>query len=140
MNTLEYAKRYLAVGVNVLPIQPDGSKAPAEEFGTWGHLQNRMMTIDEVPQWFGNGNGVAAIGGAISGHLVDFDFDDALIFERWKELIVELLGQDFWDRLLIVRTPRPGFTVINPLPFWCWALTEVGNGQESELRRTRRAG
>ena len=112
--TLEYAQKYRSVGLNLLPIRSDGSKAPALK--EWRHLQERPMTEEEFVTNFSNGNGIAAIGGAISGNLEDFDFDDVDIFLQWKELVIEHLGEDFWSRLLIVRTPRPGFAVITRCP------------------------
>src|SRR5690349_5393042 len=72
--TLEYAQKYRSVGLNLLPIRSDGSKAPALK--EWRHLQERPMTEEEFVTNFSNGNGIAATGGAISGNLEDFDFDD----------------------------------------------------------------
>src|SRR5262249_264028 len=34
----------------------------------------------------------------------------------WKDLILEHLGQAFWNSLLILQTPRPGFAVITRCP------------------------
>src|SRR5688572_18221811 len=99
MNALEYAQRYRSVGLNLLPIRSDGSKAPA--LAEWKHLQRRQMTDEELVANFSNGNGIAAIGGAISGNLEDFDFDDVDVFQQWRDLIIEHLGQEFWNRLLI---------------------------------------
>ena len=114
MTTLVYAQRYRSVGVQVPPIRSDGSKSPA--LPSWKHLQERPMTDVEVREYFSNGNGLAAIGGAVSGNLEDLDFDDEKTFVEWKQLIIEHLGQDFWDKLLIVRTPRPGYAVISRFP------------------------
>ena len=109
-DTLVTARRYFEAGLNLLPVQTNGSKAPALKF--WKFLQARRNTDKELVEFFSNGNGIAAIGGKVSGNLEDFDFDDAAVFSEWQQLVVEHLGPEFWDRLLIVQTPRPGFAVI----------------------------
>jgi putative DNA primase/helicase len=113
-DSLPWAQKYFQMGINVVPIRTDGSKAPAID--GWKQLQERRNTTEEIQAFSKSGFGLAAIGGAISGYLEDIDFDDIDAFKAWKVLIVESLGQDFWDRLLIVRTPRPGFAVIIRCP------------------------
>ena len=73
---LQYARAYRALDINVLSIKADGSKRPAWDSlvnRTWKHLQERFMTDEELIRSFSNGNGLAAIGGRISGNLEDFD-------------------------------------------------------------------
>src|ERR1051326_2530158 len=104
---IETVRVYRSAGINVLPVRSDGSKAPAIQ--RWANLQHRPLTEDELTHFFNNGTvGIAAIGGEISGNLEVYDFDDVSTFEQWRELVVELLGEDFVQHLPIVQTPRPG--------------------------------
>jgi hypothetical protein len=114
--TLEYAQQYRSVGINVIPIRADASKAPAID--EWGSLQERKATENEITQWFRNGNGLAAVGGQISGNLEVIDFDEASLYDEWCTLIDEHLGTAFISRLIVVKTPRPGVHVI----FQCSAV------------------
>lgn len=107
MNIL--ANKYRSVGISVLPIRPDRSKAPA--VSTWTQFQDRLATDAEIAELFQGNCGIAAIGGKVSGNLEIYDFDDAGHFNSWEELVTEHLGEAFFRRLLIVRTPRPGFHV-----------------------------
>jgi hypothetical protein len=133
--TMKYAKEYRGAGINVLPIRPDGSKSPAID--SWNELKGpkgRMATDEELSRWFRNGNGLAAIGGAISRNLEDYDFDDASSFALWRQLIIEHLGQALWDQLLIVRTPRPGYAVITRCP------SGVGSSQKLAWAKNSKFG
>ncbi len=115
-SVLEIARQYNKAGINLLPVRHDGTKAPAPEgldaSRSWKYLQTRMVTAEELARFFSNGNGIAAITGRISGFLEDLDFDSAPLFEPWKELVTEHLGEAFVNHLLIVQTPRPGYAVV----------------------------
>src|SRR5262249_36600347 len=73
-------------------------------------------TEAELIGWFGNGanRGLAAVGGPISGNLeiLDFDVDAKAILPEWKQLVGEALGESWLDRIVINRTPRPGFQIV----------------------------
>ena len=119
-SVLQFARQYRQSGVNVLPVKHDGTKTPAPEGldadGKWKYLQDRMATESDLLRFFSNGNGIAAVAGPISGNLEDFDFDDTGAFHEWQELVIEHLGESFWESLLIVETPRPGYAVIGRCP------------------------
>lgn len=106
---IELAMKYESSGISVLPIRPDKSKAPA--VSSWGYLQQRHATPDEIRDLFRGECGIAAIGGKVSGNLEIIDFDDAGHFTAWEELVREHFGNPLFEKLLIVRTPRPGFHV-----------------------------
>ena len=103
---------YVTSGLSVIPVRPDGSKAPALK--EWKQFQFRRPTEDELQDWFDNdaGYGVAIIGGEVSGCLVviDFDHDAATVFPLWH-VVVESLCEGLLSRLVIVQTPRGGYHV-----------------------------
>ena len=61
----DIARAYIADGFSVIPIRPDGSKAPA--IREWKTYQSRMMTEEEIERYFPDGVGIAIICGAASG-------------------------------------------------------------------------
>jgi putative DNA primase/helicase len=77
MSVLALAKRYRdEAGINVIPIKPDGSKAPAlDSFSEFKGPTGRMGTDEEHFRWFSNDNGLAALAGFISRNLEDYDFE-----------------------------------------------------------------
>lgn len=106
---LQIAQRYRDVGISVLPIRTDKTKAPT--LPTWKHLQEKAAEPEELPDLFAGNCGIAAIGGKVSGNLEVIDFDEAGYFENWSAVVESHLGREFVDRLLVVRTPRPGYHV-----------------------------
>jgi hypothetical protein len=109
--TLHAAKWYVQAGLSVIPVRPDGSKAPAVT--TWEPFQERLPTQDELHRWFAAGRrGVAIVGGIVSGNLecIDFDHDALQIFAAWSELI-ESEAPGLIARLSVAKTPKPGFHV-----------------------------
>jgi len=119
------ANRYVAAGLSVIPIAPDGSKSPAwtklpkvrkpngEMKHAWKPFQSRRPTPTETEAWYrgwGPPCGIAVIGGDVSGGLEIIDFDTIELFEPWCALVA---AQDasLLDRLVLVQTPRPGMHV-----------------------------
>jgi hypothetical protein len=103
---------YVASGLSVIPIRPNGSKSPA--IHSWKDYQSRRPTEAELRGWFDNdaGYGIAIIGGDVSGYLVilDFDHNAASVFPLWCE-VVESLCEGLLMRLVIVQTPGGGYHV-----------------------------
>lgn len=65
-SVLEAALELHAAGYSVLPIRPDGTKAPAIP---WKPFTQERATEDQVRAWFtGTDHGLAVIQGAISGN------------------------------------------------------------------------
>ncbi len=106
MSLPDLAKQYVAAGLSVLPIKADGSKAPAVR--EWKTFQGRFPDTVEIAAFPGTA-GIAVIAGAVSGNLEVLDFDDAETFASWAKLVEDALGPIWFSRLLIVKTPRPGF-------------------------------
>lgn len=80
---LAIARGYVALGLSVLPIRADGTKAPC--LATWKECQQRQPTEGELTRWFGDAHkiGIAIVCGAISRNLEVLDFDHAETWERW---------------------------------------------------------
>jgi len=105
---LAHASRLTKSGLSVIPIKPDGTKAP--DLLTWKPFQGEIADPSTLENWFKNGErGLAVIGGAVSGNLEILDFDDP---ERAKDFgkLVEQEGRTgLVERLPLVRTPTGGF-------------------------------
>lgn len=114
-------------GLSVIPIAPDGTKAPAWQLlpavqteyddrprHSWKGFQTRLATEDEIGFWFslpwGSPCGLAVIGGAISGGLEIIDFDTADLFQPWSAWVQEA-APGLLERLVLIQTPRPGVHV-----------------------------
>lgn len=103
MTVGQYAEQYLAAGFSVLPIRPDGSKAPA--ISAWREYMKRQPTLDEVRDWHSDETlGTAIIAGSVSGNLgiLDIEFED--VWEEYFFLIREELGI-VAAQLPLVKTP-----------------------------------
>jgi hypothetical protein len=84
---LDLARLYVAAGLSVIPIRPDGSKAPPDSY-SWKVFQSRRATDAELVCGFSSGvNGIAIVCGAVSGNLEVVDFDSIPLFERWLSLL-----------------------------------------------------
>ena len=80
-NTFADARRLVAAGLPVIPILPNGSKAPPLD---WKCYQSRRPTEAELLVWFGRPRfGLAIVCGEISGHLEVLDFDASEVFAPW---------------------------------------------------------
>jgi Bifunctional DNA primase/polymerase, N-terminal len=99
------ARRLVAAGPSVIPIRRDGTKGPALD--TWRPYQRVPPNAVMLASWFRHGEGLAVIGGAVSGHVVVLDFDAPELFAPWCAL-VERLCPGLVARLPLVRTPSDG--------------------------------
>jgi putative DNA primase/helicase len=110
LTPLEAARAYVAAGLSVVPISPDGRKQPTVKWKTW---QGRLPWEKVITGWWKQGDhGIAVIAGAISGGAECIDFDRGELFAAWCEL-VEAQCPGLVDRLCHVQTPRtpPGHHV-----------------------------
>jgi len=104
----DLAVRLIAAGIGVLPIRPDGSKAPTIEWKPYTGPDGRLASDHELRLWFvGRVRGIGAIGGVVSGGLECIDFDVQGLFERWAD-DVDQLAPGLLQRLVVVRTPGDG--------------------------------
>lgn len=112
--TMKAALAYIRAGLSVIPIRCDGTKALALPSGTRAHFEQRIATVSELEGWFVKYNlGIAILGGKVSGNLecIDFDLHAEKTFPAWCDLI-ETENKELLSRLVINRTPRPGYHVI----------------------------
>ena len=94
----DHAKRYLALGFNVIPLKPD--KTP--NLPEWKQYQTTKVTEAEIDQWFNHStNNIGVICGAISGNLAVIDFDDERAFRYCFRQ-----GHDLFQTTLCVRTSK----------------------------------
>lgn len=101
---LAEALTYLAAGMSVVPIRPDGTKAPA--LSSWKQYQQEQPTESDLERWFAAGTkGIAIVGGAVSGGLEVYDFERPAAHQAWREL-VEVETSVLLNRLPVVRTPN----------------------------------
>lgn len=108
MTTLERAQRYLMAGLSVIPIKADGSKAPPI---AWKEYQRRTATEAELSRWFhDDAQGIAIVGGKVSGGLEILDFDDRPTYDAWSQL-VEQQAPGLLALLPQVKTPSGGVHV-----------------------------
>ncbi len=111
---LTEALRLTAAGLSVIPIKNDGSKAPA--LWQWAPYQERRATVEELSTWLAitpglpPQNGIAVIGGAVSGNAECIDFDEEALFHVWVK-IVKRENPDLPSRLVAIQTPRPGWAI-----------------------------
>jgi putative DNA primase/helicase len=100
---LQTALAYHDAGLGVIPIRPNGSKAPALHRGH-PYLYQRPTAAD-LHRWFStSGNGIAIACGAVSGQLETLDFETLDIYQSWRER-VEAQVAGLPARLCWVLTP-----------------------------------
>ncbi len=105
MQPLEHAQTYHRAGLSVIPIKPNGTKAPAIN---WKEFQSRFPTDEELEVWWSSpGLGIAIITGEVSGFLQVIDFD-APPNKQFGELIRAELGEELVKSMPLISTPRPG--------------------------------
>lgn len=110
MTVLDWARRYVAAGLSVIPVRADGSKAPA--FADWRQYTDRLPTEDELAGWFGGKTeyGLGIVPGPASGNLAVIDFevrDGVSAFDLWHVTLTDHQRQ----RLAgcpVVATPSGG--------------------------------
>jgi hypothetical protein len=105
VTTLEYALHYRSLGLSVIPIRPDGSKAPA--LASWQELQERLPSEAEIREWFSNGCGIAVVCGAVSRNLEVLDFDSPEVWDRWYRAVTQV-NPHALAGIPLVRTPSGG--------------------------------
>jgi putative DNA primase/helicase len=79
---------YVQAGLSCIPIKADGSKSPALP---WKEYQQRLPSLDEAGRWERSFQGVALVGGAVSGNLEIVDVDEPTLV---RPLIDAVKAQD----------------------------------------------
>jgi hypothetical protein len=127
----EAGRLLVAAGLSVIPVDAyEGSKSPdsyrlprphdrvnGRPKPSWSAFKIRRPNADELRGWreMEGPYGLAVIGGAVSGGRYGFgleviDIDTADLAQPWVEA-VERQAPGLVDRLVRVRTPRPGMHV-----------------------------
>jgi hypothetical protein len=99
------ARRLVTAGLSVIPIRPDSTKRPALD--AWRPYQQARPDAATLASWFHHGEGLAVIGGAVSGQLEILDFDAPELFTPWCALVEEHCP-GLVARLPLVQTPSDG--------------------------------
>ena len=132
-NVFEIAFAYLSAGLSLIPIKPDGSKAPFSSLlpgHAWKPYQGQLPSHQELIDWFtpSTGAGIGIIGGHISGNLEIIDFDQLDLYEFWRDLIRDVAPDLLKKLTLLIGTPKPGRHV----PYRCDRIE--GNQKLAENR------
>ena len=100
----------LQAGFSFVPTKINGTKQPSIK---WQPYQRRLPTRKEIEAWYGGGKtrGIAAIMGEVSRNAETLDFDKADLFPKFCEAL-EGRAPGLLERLVQVRTPRPGYQVL----------------------------
>lgn len=98
-----------------MPLKTDGTKKPKLE--EWKPLQKQFASDEELKKWYKPWDlvGTGIICGSISKYLECVDIDLAELYQEYKEK-VENAAPELWPKLVIVRTPRPGYQILYSCP------------------------
>ena len=134
-STFDSAIRFRELGISILPIALNGTKAPysallpeeqredAKFHRTWKPLQTRLATDNELKKWFSTIRtdfqggrdldkpaGIGVLGGPISGNLLILDFEEAAAYFEWEALVRHYAegGGFSWASMPLVETPGGG--------------------------------
>ena len=132
-NVFEIAFTYLSAGLSLIPIKPDGSKAPYSSLlpgHAWKPYQGQLPSHDELINWFAmpTGAGIGIVGGSISANLEILDFDELQTYDFWADLVRDVAPNLLPKLTLLIGTPKPGRHV----PYRCDCIE--GNQKLAESR------
>lgn len=91
-------------GFSVIPTRP-GSKRP--QLDSWAEYQHRIADGALLPDWFANGNGIAVIGGSVSGNLEILDFDQPGLWGEYETACNDN-GVSIPEGAVLMQTPSGG--------------------------------
>ncbi len=113
---------YLKAGISIFPVN---GKEPVVK---WSIYRDRFPTEQEVANW-PKGDGVAMVGGAMSGNLLCLDFDEKndpkkTITKEFFDLLKEWGYSELAEKLVTEKTPSGGYHVL------LRSESEVGRNQK----------
>ena len=98
---------YNRAGLGLLPVKADGTKRP--DVDAWLSFKTHRPTVAQMRAWdFEHRDGVGVLGGAVSGYLDPWDFDDADTFEAF---VVEANASGLGAVLARIRA---GYEAVTP--------------------------
>jgi len=120
MDARSAAEKYRALGLSVIAIAPNGSKGPAKEVGAWGTLMREPAPLDLIACWYpeGSHNGVAIVGGIVSGELSILDFETGDAYTKFRRECADEGLIFALDECPVVITPNGGRHV------YCFGVSE----------------
>lgn len=132
---LEWARWYVSCGISVIPIRPDGTKAPA--LSSWSPYRERIATDAELKQWFdGAGMFAAGIGivtGSISGDLVMFEAETDEGLYALESAMEDHGLTHIWHKLeLRVRSGGGGTHIYYRCPGACGSNTKLAQKSKAD--------
>ena len=142
------AQWFLTNGISVAPILRmwDDPEHKSYDY-KWQRFQSEAMTEAEASREFARAQGIAIIGGIVSGCLVVIDFDRFTAWERWQEYIRDS-EPELFDSLVIEQTPKGGRHVFIRVPELAtdmprnakWAMVNAGKDKYTTAIETRGEG
>jgi len=125
-NCTNMAQALAQAGISIVPVELKTKKS----VGTWKEYQARFASPDEIRAWARNpkAEGIAIIGGKVSGDLEILDFDcGGVSYPPWCDLVTAsspgLLG-----KLYVEKSPSSGYHVA----YLCQGATIPGNTKLAE--------
>ena len=100
-----------AAGICVLPPAEDGSKQPIGPGAKWKQYQSEHPTVEQLRAWYGPRTGVGFVCGRVSGNLEMLEFEEAQLFEMYRDVLEGLGLEEILDRIATgysVATPGGG--------------------------------
>ena len=124
---IKEAIAYLQKGISVIPV----NKLKVPTIKSWTKFQSELMTIADAEIYFQDAEGIATIGGKVSGgrEMIDIDCKYDLtgtLFENYAELIRNH-APNLIDKLVIVRTPSNGYHLIYRIDGECSKNCKLAN-------------
>ncbi|MCD6562670.1 MAG: bifunctional DNA primase/polymerase [Thermoproteales archaeon] len=97
-----FLKLYIDKGLSIIPLGYK-SKRPVTD---WKRYQYTRPSREELEKWFSDGRkNIGIVTGRVSNNLVVIDFDDANVFQEWKNSLSEDLRR-LLDWTWIVKTAK----------------------------------
>lgn len=118
---LVWARWYRSLGISIIPVKPDGTKAPAI---AWSPYRARLATDEELRQWFDGGAmfsaGIGIVTGKQSGDLVMIEAETQGALDAFAEAMGDHGLSQIWNRLdLRVRSGGGGCHIYYRCPDAC---------------------
>lgn len=114
-NLRDAAAELHSVGLSVLPVKADGTKAP--DVRSWTPYKVNRSTPEEHDRWFNDGTrtGIGVVYGAVSGNVEMIEFEGRAIAEGLLKEVTEIMEAsglgDIWQAIVtgwVTQSPTGG--------------------------------